>query len=78
MRLEGQRQTAWASATFAGARHELDFVAERSAALDTWLSALPEAEFALRGHLVADINVDERIDSDAVTLRIEALTVEES
>jgi hypothetical protein len=78
VRVEGQRQTAWASATFTGARHQLECIAERGPALDAWLSALPEVEFALRGHLVADIHVAERIDGDAVALRIEALTVEEN
>jgi hypothetical protein len=66
----------WASATFVGAQHEI--AAENSVQLDTWLAGLPEAEFALRGHLVADLVV-KRVarDGDAVSVSLEILTVEE-
>ena len=68
----------WASATFTGARHRITLVGERSAALDSWLAALPEAEFMLRGHLVADIKlVRVRRAGAAATIAIEVLTVEE-
>lgn len=68
----------WASATFVGARHLLTLAGTRSAQLDAWLAALPEAEFALRGHLVADLQVL-RVsrDGDAVSAQLEILTVEE-
>ena len=68
----------WASATFIGARHAIRLSCARSAALETWLSELPEADFALRGHLVADLTV-ERVhrEGDAVTVSLEILTVEE-
>lgn len=68
----------WASATFSGARHRITLVGRRAAVLDRWVAALPEAEFALRGHLVADIKlVRVRRAGDAVTIAIEVLTVEE-
>lgn len=68
----------WASATFTGARHDLALVATSSPALDTWLVELPEAEFSLRGHLVADLAVDSRMRvGERVELRIGVLTVEE-
>lgn len=67
----------WASATFAGARHATTWTALPSAALDAWLAALPEAEFELRGHLVADLAVQAVSRTAAgVVLEIEALTVE--
>jgi hypothetical protein len=69
--------TRWASVTFSGARHELTLTGEASRALNAWTAALPEAEFALRGHLVADLSVARRQRSgDQVTLGLEVLTVE--
>ena len=50
--------TRWASATFAGARHELVLRGQTQARRSThWLAALPEAELPLRGHLVADLKI---------------------
>lgn len=70
--------TRWASATFSGARHALTLTAGASPMLDCWLVGLSEAEFALRGYLVADINVTRMTrDGSVVTVAIEALTVEE-
>lgn len=70
--------TRWASATFVGARHNVVLVGTHSPALDAWLAALPEAEFALRGHLVADLKlVRVRRAGAALTAEIEVLTVEE-
>ena len=69
--------TRWASATFAGARHRLTLAAPASPALDAWLATLPEAEFALPGHLVADL-VAERIvrTGGTLTAELEILTIE--
>ena len=68
----------WSSVTFAGARHLVTLTAQASPALDDWVASLPEAEFALRGHLVADLNVQRRSrDGEAVTIALEILTVEE-
>ncbi len=70
--------TRWASATFTGARHHLTLVGTCSPALHTWFAGLPQAEFALRYHLVADLTVARvRRAGAAVTAVIEALTVEE-
>lgn len=70
--------TRWASATFTGARHELTLVGTPSPGFDAWIAALPEAVFALRGHLVADLRV-ERVSrsGDRVAATIEILTLEE-
>lgn len=70
--------TRWASATFAGARHELLLAAAPSPAIDAWIADLPDAEFALRGHLVADLTVESNTRiGDRVEMGIGVLTVEE-
>lgn len=69
--------TRWASATFTGARHRLTLRASHSTALERWLAELPEHDFALPGHVVADLLVAGSRRSDTtVTIDIEALTVE--
>jgi len=79
--LEEIRSRRWTSATFAGARHELSFRLEgegAEAAAKSFLARLRAAEFALRGHVLADIAlVSEKYDPGRVTIRIEALTVED-
>jgi hypothetical protein len=75
----GATATPWASVTFTGARHRLTMFAVRSSALDAWLAGLPEAEFRLRGHLVADLAVTGAIDAvELMEVTLEALTVEDS
>ncbi|MCW3849016.1 hypothetical protein OF829_17390 [Sphingomonas sp. LB-2] len=70
--------TRWASVTFTGARHMLTLAGTASPALTRWIDALPEAEFALRGHLVADLSVEAvRREGAAVRVMLEVLTVEE-
>jgi hypothetical protein len=67
----------WASATFNGARHRLTLRAPRSAAIDRWIAALPEADLPLCGHLVADIEAVARRDhGGTIEFDLEALTVE--
>lgn len=67
----------WASVTFSGARHRMTLDARATPGLDRWLAALPEAEFALRGHLVADLTVASVEHRDGrARVAIEALTVE--
>lgn len=69
----------WASATFTGARHRITLAAPASDALDRWLGALAEAEFALSGHLVADLCVvavrraDGRAEADLEILTLEGI-----
>jgi hypothetical protein len=76
--IEAGSMVRWASATFSGARHELALSAPPSSRLEQWLADLPEAEFALAGHLVADLSVEavQRTPLQ-VTASLEALTVEE-
>jgi hypothetical protein len=71
-------QTRWASATFTGARHLITLAAEDTPAFSAWLYSLPEAEFALRGHLVADLSLEwVEHDGDVAGAVLEVLTVEE-
>lgn len=70
--------TPWASVTFSGARHRLTLDARATPGLDRWLADLHEAEFALRGHLVADLAVTGIELSDGrAAVTIEVLTVED-
>jgi hypothetical protein len=82
--VEEIRSRSWASATFAGARHELSFRLEgegAGAAADAFLATLTAAEFDLRGHILADIALVSEARSDdgnVVRISLEALTVEDS
>ncbi|WP_336958671.1 hypothetical protein [Sphingobium aquiterrae] len=80
------RSEPWASITFQGARHLLSLRlcgtdAHRRAA--DMAEALPEAEFRIPGHIVADIAVDERslgYEEDGTPwamLELSALTIED-
>ncbi len=76
-------EKAWNSITFSGTRHEvmLDFDgAEAVAAGETFIADLPEHEFTIPGHLVADATIrevdhrfgaDERMVVTAVLLLLE-------
>lgn len=70
--------TSWASVTFSGARHQLTVMAPATVSLEAWLAGLPEAEFRLRGHLVADLVVanEPRVGEQAAAT-LEILTVED-
>lgn len=70
--IESLAARPWSSATFTGTRHRVVLALEADAA--AWLDALPEAEFALRGHLVADLAVVARGDGRAM---IDVLTLVE-
>jgi hypothetical protein len=81
--LEEHRGTSWASATFAGMRHVMRVSLSEETGMRTgaWLvGILPDHEFHIAGHLVADITVSEihrRAEgTPRMTLTIEALTVE--
>ena len=76
--LRASEMKRWASATFTGARHLLTLSGHATPTLDAWLAALPETEFALRHHLVADMVVQSVTREGAdVTIAWEVLTVEE-
>lgn len=86
VRIEEIRSRAWASATFSGARHELWLRLEGEGAVaraDALALRLARDDFALRGHLVADILIyreeagRDTADGSCARVRIEALTVED-
>jgi hypothetical protein len=83
-RIAGHQETAWASITFAGARHRLELLFEGDdavAAGEAFIEALPEHEFAIPGQLVADaavMEVDHRLDSPRLAVSIELLLLDDA
>jgi hypothetical protein len=80
--VESLASRPWASITFSGERHRLTLCLPgpgAQAAADTFLEGLEERDFALRGHIVADIEATgvERDADGQVRLTLEALTVED-
>lgn len=78
------RSWHWNSATFNGLRHEilLEFTGHDAIERGEWLcQILPEHEFRIAGHIVADLTVADKVyqgSSPAIlTLKIHALTVED-
>jgi len=68
---------AWASVTFTGARHLLRLAMPAEMA-DAFAAELDAHEFAIPGHIVADIAVTARHKAaTGTTLEIEALTIED-
>ena len=62
MHIESIACTPWASATFVGTLHRLTIAAIPVPDHRVWIDGLPEAEFTMRGHIVADLTV-ERIET---------------
>lgn len=85
VRIIAAQSRPWASATFIGAQHLLTVEIEEDTnghAAQAFADALPEAEFAIPGHIVADAVVDSQeiqIDSSHKTsvLRLTFLTIED-
>lgn len=68
----------WASATFAGARHELTVELPDGEAAERWLAELPEMDLIVRGHLVADaIVLRQHGEGELRIATLEILTVED-
>lgn len=68
----------WASATFAGARHELTVELPDGGAALAWLDALAEADLPIRGHLVADaVVLRKHGEGEWLVAALEILTVED-
>lgn len=79
VRIDSIAGRPWASATFVGTRYIVKLAAPNVPGLRSWIDALPEATFALRSHLVADLCIDavEAIDGQyRATLTV--LTLEDS
>lgn len=76
------RLRPWCSATFIGARHDIELIwTGEMAAADAAAMAthLPEAEWALSGHIVADVEIGALTHGEdgAVHLCIGLLTIED-
>lgn len=78
------REKAWASITFAGARHTISLLfagSESVSAGEAFIAALPDHEFAIPGHLVADaavIEVEHRLlPAPRLVVECELLLLEE-
>ena len=79
----GHCETAWASVTFAGARHRVELLfegAEAIAAGELFIVYLPEHEFDLPGQLVAEAAVtavDHRLQPQRMQVSCELLLLDE-
>jgi len=76
-------EKAWASVTFAGARHRVELAFEGAEAVEAgecFIAFLPEHEFAIPGQLVADaavIEVDHRLEPPLMRVTCELLLLDE-
>lgn len=76
-------ERAWASVTFAGARHLVELAFEGAEAVEAgecFIAFLPEHEFAIPGQLVADAavtEVDHRLDPPLMRVTCELLLLDE-
>jgi hypothetical protein len=77
------RSVEWQSLTFVGERHLFAFRLvgpDRDSAMELLTSELEDAEFAIPGHIVADIalaGAPQHDDEGAIIIQLEALTVAE-
>lgn len=69
----------WSSATFIGMRHRILLTARPGSSFDRWLATLPEMDVPLRGHIVADLTVEQvRVENGEAYATVLALTVAEA
>ncbi|WP_338240551.1 hypothetical protein [Aurantiacibacter hainanensis] len=82
-RIVSHSEKSWASITFAGTRHRVEMVFSGSEAVDAgecFIAFLPEHEFAIRGHLVADaavVEVESTVEPPRLSITCEILLLEE-
>lgn len=75
--LVSARQSPWASVTYSGVTLSLEVRSAAADAVDRLLLDLPEMEWRLPGHLMADVaGMAEPGAAGAIVLRIEALMLE--
>ena len=84
-RIASHRETAWASITFAGTRHQLEMHFEGVEAVEAgeaFIEALPEHEFAIPRQLVADAaitEVDHRLGAEPrLAVSVDLLLLEDA
>lgn len=69
----------WASATFSGTQHQVAIEVPPGVSSDRWIAGLPDAEWAVRGHLVADVVIDRvAISAHDRAVSISILTIEDN
>jgi len=78
-------ERGWASATFTGSRHtiEMEFIgADAIAAGENYICTLPDHEFTVPGHLVADATIIEtdhaQLPQPRLTITAELLLLEDA
>lgn len=77
--IESSSSEPWASVTFTGARHKATLRIGDIHAANQFAEGIDVAEFALPGHILADIEVVAiRPDLDIIFVDLEALTVEDT
>lgn len=82
-RLMAHRETAWASITFAGTRHTMTWQFRGAAGIadgEALIATLPDHEFRIARHLVADatvVDVAQRIDPEEMLVTAEILLLQE-
>jgi len=86
-RIERASAVPWASATFQGSRHDIQMSFEGGSARDdasAFFDQIGDAEFAIAGHIVADLAIDERqmrcdpqTGQSSVTATLSALVIED-
>jgi len=80
--IDESRSRSWASGTFVGVRHAVTLTLSGEGAqqaADAFVADLEEAEFALRGHILASIAlVSRETNGLCARIAIEALTVEDA
>jgi len=75
--LVSARQAPWASVTYSGVKLSMEVRSAEADAVDRLLLDLPEMEWRLPGHLMADVAGMAAADEAGTTcLRIEALVLE--
>ena len=82
-RIVSHSEKGWASITFAGTRHRVQMVFAGTEAVEAgecFIAFLPEHEFAIRGHLVADaavVEVESTVEPPRLSVICEILLLEE-
>ena len=70
-----KRERPWASITFSGTRHSIEIVCRKAAehaTLQHMVEILPDHEFIIPGHFVADLLITEQ---STTRMLVEALTI---
>jgi hypothetical protein len=68
----------WCSATFVGAQHQFRVSMPDRAAGDALAATLPDHEFTIPGHIVADLSIDTSASEGAgMELALSILTIED-